>query len=129
LPSFLKEHRPITGGLDNFDLQTISNQEEPSSPTGSGLERQNTVVVASLLKSRQRKQGDRLLPALTHSASIISHIERSGSITPATTSFPTAGHEVKGVREPYGRRYRRMKAERDLEAQPSNAFQGTRMES
>jgi len=133
LPSFLEEssHRPIVGGLNIFDFRPISNQEELGSPTGSELARQDTVVIASLLKSRQKKQAGRLLPALAPSASIISHIERSGSIRAATSTPPPAGSESKGVtgREPYGRRRRRMKAERDAEEQLSNAFQGTGMES
>ena len=133
LPSFLEEssHRPIVGGLNIFDFGTTSNQEELGSPTGSELGRQNTVVIASLLKSRQQKQADRLLPTLASSASIISHIERSGSIRDPTTASPTGGHKVKGAtnREPYGRRVRKMKAERHMEEQHSNAFQGTRMGS
>jgi hypothetical protein len=75
----------------------------------SGLDRQNTTAVAALLKFRQH----RLPPPIP---SDVSNIERAGSIRPAFGGIADVVHELgvgrgMGGREPYGRRFRRMKAE------------------
>ena len=98
-----------------------------------GLERQSTTVIAGLLKSRQRQQLPKDVDVDTNesdelfshpSISAVSHIERAGSIIKPSVQVTGAGVAAAGVthevaenasttREPYGRRLRRMAAERE----------------
>lgn len=66
---------------------------EPGTDTTGELSRENTVVVAQLLKSRSRAE---VQP--TRSASIVSHIERQGSIRPALAPAAEGGSDVRTLR-------------------------------
>lgn len=96
----------ISDGLGFLNMDPLSNTR-----MNTGLERQNTTFVASLLKSRQRRS--ELLPT---ASSGVSHIERAESIRPsrgdgADVAGASGETGEMGGREPYGRRFRRMKAE------------------
>jgi hypothetical protein len=113
---------PPNRGLDPDSQQ---QQRQSQLDRNSGLDRQNTTAIATLLKSRQRQS--ELLPTV-HSG--VLHIERAGSIKPAQGLITAdADHEGVGVvrmsgensgmgREPYGRRFRRMKAEQGHSGMP-----------
>ncbi|KJA18155.1 hypothetical protein HYPSUDRAFT_70178 [Hypholoma sublateritium FD-334 SS-4] len=66
---------------------------EPGTDTTGELSRENTVVVAQLLKSRSRAE---VQP--TRSASIVSHIERQGSIRPALAPAAEGGGDIRTLR-------------------------------
>lgn len=104
-PSFPNPHSP--------DPDSEWQQQQSYVNRAPGLDRQNTTAVISLLKSRQQRL--ELLPTVP---SDVSHIERAGSIRPAFGGIDDVlgvgrmKEEKSGMgREPYGRRFRRMKAE------------------
>ncbi|CAA7263134.1 unnamed protein product [Cyclocybe aegerita] len=75
----------------------------PADSTEDGVERSDTLVVASLLKSRTKHISAN---QPSRSSSLVSHIERNGSIKPAISPI---GEE--GERETARERYLRMKKE------------------
>lgn len=125
-----------------FDASWTGRTDLPQPQTSllrkstDGLERQSTVVIAGLLKSRQRQRQQ--LPKdvdvdtndsdelFSHpSTSAVSHIERAGSIIKpirvtgagvAAGVTHAAAENASTTREPYGRRFKRMAAEREAAA-------------
>ncbi|KAF4621090.1 hypothetical protein D9613_001171 [Agrocybe pediades] len=79
-----------------------------------GLTSHDTILVATLLKSRQRRTSSPEPPS--RSDSVVSHIERKGSIRPAATIIESEGYTTRKFRSKY------LEAKRASMAQASNAF-------
>jgi len=94
--------RQHSAGARTVSIHLAANEE-------AGLERQDTAVIASLLASRARQNVESMTDSASasRSSSLISHIERSGSIKTPNLS------EVN--RESYGRRLSRTKQTRDAQ--------------
>lgn len=115
------------GGSDSHQHQQQLQRRE-----SRRLERQSTTVIAGLIRSRQQVPKDvdmntdsdasELHSRLSISA--VSHIERAGSVRPPFFTggggggggvTDTATEKARATVEPYGRRFRRMAAEREAQ--------------